>query len=192
MQRLIILLAAALLALTLACEAAGELSNAIRDEVGGARETTEDAGEAVQDAGNAIRDEVGSAREATGDAGEAVQDAGNGIRSESGGSGGNAVPAERILAEYLDDELQATADWRGERVLVTVPRIDECTPYVGWAECSVAVEELKEPGYSPPVFRFSFKDVDDAVVFRNTLQASCVVSWVHTRSAPLVSFEDCR
>ena len=163
MQRLIILLAAALLALTLACEAAGNIGNAIRDEVGGARETTGDAGEAVQDAGNAIR-------------------------SESGGSGGNAVPAERILAEYLDDELQAAADWDGERVLVTVPRIDECTPIqldVGgatWATCRVDVEELKEPGYRTPVFRFSFKDVDDAVVFRDTLQASCVVSG--SRGAP--------
>ena len=188
MQRLIILLAAALLALTLACEAAGELSNAIRDEVGGARETTEDAGEAVQDAGNAIRDEVGSAREATGDAGEAVQDAGNAIRSESGGSGGNAVPAERIFSEYLDDELQAVADWRGERVLVTVPRIGKCTPYRETI-CHVEIEGLKEPGWSPPIFFFSFKDVDDAVVFRDTLQASCVLSHMSTHQ---VSFEDCR
>lgn len=57
-QRLIILLAALLLALTLACEMAGGIGNALQDEPADAEEVVEGAKEAVGSAGDTIKDAV--------------------------------------------------------------------------------------------------------------------------------------
>ena len=131
-------------------------------------------------------DEVyGAAPEAPGLAGA--------VRSEPSVSGSKAVPAERIISEYRADELQATADWGDERVLVKVPHVDECSPggdgEGNTASCSVTYDKDLLGSRWWRRTSFWFKEVDKAIAFRDTLQASCIVG----RSAGGgVRFRDCR
>ena len=117
------------------------------------------------------------------------------VRSEPSVSGSNAVPAEQILSEYLDDELQATVDWGEKRVLVTVPHIDECSPNA-WEEghtASCSVDHIVEQSQFYTDRRplsFFFKNADKAIAFRDTLQASCVVGGRNIGGGVL--FRDCR
>lgn len=118
------------------------------------------------------------------------------VRSEPSVSGSNAVPAEQILSEYLDDELQATVDWEGERVLVTVPHIDECSP-IAWEEeghtASCSVDHIVDSAFGLTDRRplsFFFKNADKAIAFRETLQSSCVVGGRNWGRG--VVFRDCR
>ena len=92
---LIILMAALLLALTLACEMAGGISNALQDEPG-------DAGEVVE-----------VAKEAVGSAGDSVKGAVDGVPSTDAPSVADGTSA---FLDGCQERREAIAEWSKERI----------------------------------------------------------------------------
>ena len=206
MQRLIILLAAALLALTLACKAAGGLSNALQNEMGESGEAVRDAAAETPSIGNAIRGNAPTPDPTIAAAIASINDIGSPevcrkVRDRMEAiqerwpymPNGSKIPGEwvdagAILQEFIRNETQAREDWGNRCLRVQIP---------DWPDDKTRSNRAVT-GIYPGVGRVVLRDVpftaSEIAVYRNSRGFCEFSDWKPAAGGemPVLTFENCR